>query len=62
MKALLKTLLHAFISAAVVGAASALQSGGAVTSGNVLVPALVAGAAGAVHAVLPSTLNPPAQQ
>ena len=50
MKAFLRTLLHAFISATAVGGAAALSSGAAVTSGNVLLPALTAGAAGAIHA------------
>jgi len=60
MKAFLKLLLHAFVSAAVVAAAGSLQSGGAVTSGNVLIPSLIAGALAAVHAALPSPIAPAA--
>ena len=61
MKAFLKTLLHAFISGALV-AASGAAMGGPITSKTVLIPSMVAGAAAAVHAAMPSTLNPPAQQ
>ena len=56
MKKFLKTLLHAAVSSALVGATAAVTSGAPITSGNVLFPALVAGAAGAVHAALPSTV------
>jgi hypothetical protein len=58
MRSFLKTIAHAFVSAAVIGAASQLQNGGPVTSGNVLVPALIAGVLGAIHAMAPSTLDP----
>ena len=57
MRAFLKTLFHAFVSAAAVTAVGAIQSG-PITSRGVLVPALAAGALAAVHAVLPSTLEP----
>ncbi len=57
MKAFLRTLLHAFLSSAAVGASTALTSGSPVTSGNVLIPTLSAGALGAAHAMLPSTLG-----
>ena len=58
MKGFFKTLLHAAISSAVVGAAAQVTSGGPITSGNVLLPALLAGGLGALHAAMPSTLTP----
>lgn len=57
MKAFLRTLIHAAVSAATVAAAGAVQSGGPINSRNVLVPAIVAGALGAAHAAFPSTLG-----
>jgi hypothetical protein len=56
---ILRTLAHGFVTAAVVGAGSAVQSGGPITSGNVLLPALLAGVLGMVSAIMPSTAVTP---
>lgn len=57
-KTFFKTLAHAAVSASLVAATSVVQSGAAITSGNVLIPSLVAGALAAVHALMPSTTAP----
>ena len=58
MKAFWRKLARVFISAAATGAAVTSTSGEAITSGNVLIPSLVAGAMAAVHALIPPA--PPA--
>ncbi len=52
-----KGFAHLFVSAAAVAAAAAVQSGAPVTSGNVLVPAVIAGLLAVGHAAFPSIIN-----
>ena len=57
MKNFLRGLLHVGISAAVVVAGQAIQSGAPLTSGNVLIPALLAAGGGMLHSALPTLLT-----
>lgn len=56
-KSILRTIAHAAVSTSVVAAAEVVKSGAPLTSGNVLVPALVAGLAAAFHAGMKSSLD-----
>jgi hypothetical protein len=61
-KSLLRTLAHGFVSSASVGLTAAATSGKPLTSGNVLLPALIAGLLGGIHAAFPSTIGSDQQQ
>jgi len=61
MKTFLKGLLHLFVSTAATAATAHIYSGAPITSGNVLVPSLVAGGLAVAHAAFPSIVGlPPA--
>ena len=55
-----KALAHLFVSTAITTAAGAIYSGAPITSGNVLIPGLVAGGLAVGHAVFPSIIAPQA--
>ena len=57
MKAFLKSLAHLFVTAAATAATAHIVSGAALTSGNVLIPALTAGALAVGHALMPSPIE-----
>ena len=59
MSTVLKGLLHMFVTVAATTATSHIVSGGALTSGNVLIPALIAGVFAVGHAAFPSIINDP---
>lgn len=59
MKAFWRRLARSFLAAAATGAAVTTTSGDAITSGNVLIPSIVAGAVVALHSVLQMNHEPP---
>lgn len=59
MNAIVKGLAHLFVSTAAVAGTVHITSGDPITSGNVLIPASVAGTLAVVHAIFPSIVNPP---
>lgn len=56
-KSFFKGLLHMFVSTAAVAGANILMTGAPITSGNVLIPAVLAGGLAVGHAAFPSIIG-----